>query len=98
MARSVKWTPAALADLKEIAVYIAKDSRYHAAAFVRKAKVASRSLSTFSLRARQVPEFQERNLRELLLGRYRLIFRIRDNEIQIIAFIHQARDLKSNLE
>jgi toxin ParE1/3/4 len=97
MARRVRWTPAAIEDLNEAAEYIARDSRYYAAAFVRKMKIASRSLSSMSLRARRVPEYNQDNLRELLLGNYRLIFRILDDEIQIISVINQARDLQSHL-
>jgi len=94
MARRVRWTPSALTDLEEIAGYIARDSRYYAAAFVRNVKMFSRSLEIFAERARIVPELGEENIRELLFGDYRIIFRIRENEIQITAIIHQARDLR----
>ena len=76
MARRVKWSRSALTDLVDISEYIAKDSRFYAAAFVRKVKLASHSLSKMSLRARIVPETQDENIRELLLGNYRMIFRI----------------------
>ena len=42
MARMVKWTEVAWNDLEEVSDYIAKDSRYYAAAFVRKVHDAAR--------------------------------------------------------
>src|ERR1022692_2522618 len=43
MARRVVWTEAASFDLEEAAGYIARDSRYYAAAFVREVRAAARS-------------------------------------------------------
>jgi plasmid stabilization system protein ParE len=56
MARSVSWTETAWADLEAIADYIAQDSRFYAAAFVREVREAARSLRTLSERGRVVPE------------------------------------------
>ncbi len=97
MARRVRWTPGALKDLDEIAAYIARDSRFYAAIYVRRMFAASRSLSTLPMRARIVPEVGEVNLRELLIGNYRLIFRLFELEIQIITVINQTRDLSIHL-
>jgi len=98
MARRVRWTPAALADLDDIAGYIAQDSRYYAAMFVRRIKLATGSLGTFSMRTRMVPELGDENVRELLLGEYRIIFRIMEQEVQIISVLNQARDLGRMLD
>jgi plasmid stabilization system protein ParE len=40
------WTEAALQDLDEAAEFIARDSKSYAAAFVREARQAARSLKT----------------------------------------------------
>ena len=44
MARKVEWTKVAWSDLEGVSDYIAKDSRYYAAAFVREVRDAARSL------------------------------------------------------
>ncbi len=44
MARTVRWTEVATSDLDEAADFIARDSRYYAAALVRDARAAARSL------------------------------------------------------
>jgi len=44
VARAVRWSEAATRDLEEAAEFIARDSRYYAAALVRDARTAARSL------------------------------------------------------
>ena len=95
MARRVRWTQSALNDLDNICEYIARDSQFYVAAFVNKIKLASRSLSKMSSRTRTVPETQNTNIRELLIGSFRLMFRLQGNEVQIIAILHQAQNLES---
>jgi len=93
MARKVIWTEVAWSDLEAAADYIAKDSSYYAAAFVREAREAARSLNYLEERGRIVPEFGEPNIRELFVRSYRLIYQVTEQAVYIIAFIHGARDL-----
>lgn len=85
MARKVTWTEVAWNDLEAVAEYISKDSPRYGAAFVRDVRDAARSLSHFSERGRYVPEFVNSQIRELLLGQYRLIYHITAKEVSIIA-------------
>ena len=57
MAREVIWTDPAWDDLENAAHYIAQDSEFYAAAFVREIKEAAASLATFAERGQIVPEF-----------------------------------------
>lgn len=77
----------------EAAEYIGRDSVVYAAALVTGAEKAAESLVSFPLRGRIVPELGDPDIRELFVGSYRLIFRITDEEIRIISFVHGARDL-----
>jgi len=45
------------------------------------------------MRGRRVPEYPERELRELIMGNYRLIYMIEPDRVVIVAFIHGAREL-----
>lgn len=92
MARKVEWAGSAWIDLAEIAEYLERDSPSYAGAFVREVREASRSLRSFSERGRIVPELQDPNLRELILGSYRLLYRVYENEVRIIGIVHGARD------
>src|SRR5260370_29912335 len=74
MARKVVWTETAWRDLERSADYIAEDSPGYAAAFVERVREHARSLDELTFRGRVVPELGESNVRELLIGNYRLIF------------------------
>ena len=52
MAWKIMWTESAWIDLENIARYIAEDSPYYAASFVREIKEAARSLEHFAERGR----------------------------------------------
>jgi toxin ParE1/3/4 len=93
--RRIQWTDIAIDDLKEVRDYIARDSKHYASAFVRKARDAARSLNQFAERGRHVPEFDRPDIRELIIGSYRLIYLLTSDRAQILAFIHGARDLQS---
>lgn len=89
----ITWTHTAWKDLDSIAEYIAKDSRYYSVLFVQQAREASRSLAYFARRGRVVPEFGDRNMRELFVMNYRMIYRVARSEVSIVALIHGSRDL-----
>ena len=93
MAYRVVWTAPALADLEQAAGYIAETSSVYAAAFARDVRGASRSLRQFAGRGRIVPEIGDPTVRELFVQRYRLIYRTRDEVVEIAALIHGSRDL-----
>jgi plasmid stabilization system protein ParE len=50
------------------------------------------SLAVFDERGRIVPELHQLNVRELIVQRYRLIYETFDKKVEILAFIHGARD------
>jgi toxin ParE1/3/4 len=82
--------------LQETADFIAKDSKYYASALVRDAMLAARTLRQLSRRGRVVPELNDESIRELFVQGHRLIYRITESQsVQVLAFIHSARDLPS---
>lgn len=95
MDRRVVWSNPASTDLDDITEFIARDSRAYAAGFARKVLQASRSLSQHPERGRKVPEVDDAAIRELLVGSYRLIYRIEHDRVAVLAFIHGARQLDS---
>jgi len=98
MARRIVWTEPALEDLEAAAAYIARDSPRYAAATVREARNAARSLKTFANRGRVVPELGEQAVREIFVRSFRLIYEIGNQTIFILGFIHGARDLSAPSE
>ncbi len=54
---------------------------------------AAESLSVLGERGRIVPELDEPTVRELLIGRYRLIYELGTTEVVVLAVVHGARSL-----
>lgn len=79
MAKKVVWTESAWIDLETVADFIARDSPYYAASFVREIRSHARSLSRMSARGRVVPEIGDRQIRELFVQSYRLIYKNKEN-------------------
>jgi toxin ParE1/3/4 len=94
VARTVRWTEAATRDLEEAARFIARDSPFYAAALVREARGAAKSLKALADRGRVVPEVRSSEIRELFVKSYRLIYKIDSEVIAVVAFVHGARDLQ----
>ena len=93
MARTVRWSETATRDLEEAADFIARDSRYYAAALVRVARAAARSLRTLAERGRVVPEARSPNVREIPVKSYRLIYWVAPDRVTVLAFVYGTRDL-----
>jgi plasmid stabilization system protein ParE len=92
MARKVIWADGAVADLDAAADYISKDSPAYAASFVLQSLEAARSLGNLPERGRVVPEFKREDIREIFVFSYRLIYRIDELRVSVLAFIHGRRD------
>ena len=90
--REVIWTLHAQATLDAAISYIAKDSLTAAQRMLERALEAAASLATLSERGRIVPELETPAIREVLVGRYRLIYEVQETKIEVLAFLHGARD------
>jgi toxin ParE1/3/4 len=89
----VRWTPQAADDLEAICLFIARDAPQVAAAFADRVLRATDQLAHFARLGRIVPELGIDNLREVVVGSYRVIYRIRDEDIQVLTVHHGARIL-----
>jgi addiction module RelE/StbE family toxin len=89
----VEWTPQALDDLDAICLFIARDAPQVAAVFADRAFRATDRLANYPRSGRIVPELAVENMREIILGNYRLIYRIRQDQVQVVTVHHGARCL-----
>jgi addiction module RelE/StbE family toxin len=94
MDRQVVWSQAATEDLEAVAEFISRDSPAYAGGFVRRVREATRSLREFAERGRIVPEFGDETIRELFVQSYRLIYKVEEFRVIIVALVHGRRDLK----
>lgn len=89
----VQWTPSARAALKDIKTYIARDSAAYAQNVVDGILRRTRRLKLFPYSGGVVQEYGREDLREVISGNYRVIYRIKPTVIEVVAVIHGARQL-----
>jgi toxin ParE1/3/4 len=92
----VEWTETAAKDLEEIVSYLAADSLINAEILLGKLKKKAESLETVPLRGRIVPElayFGIQTWRELLVKPYRIMYRVAERQVYVLAIFDGRRDL-----
>lgn len=90
---TIFWTEPGLDDLKAIRDYIARDSETYAGDFVESILSAVERLSTFPRLGRVVPEADVPDIRELIFRGYRILYRVDQDGVQVLAVIHGYRDI-----
>jgi len=95
MDHKVIWSPEAIEDLESIAEYISRDSIFYAQAVVTRVLETAQNIKDFPLAGRVVPELGDGRIRERLVYSYRLVYRIEDQTILIVAVIHGKRLFES---
>ncbi|TAK64764.1 MAG: type II toxin-antitoxin system RelE/ParE family toxin [Bacteroidetes bacterium] len=94
---TVHWTNTANAHLVAIYEYIAKDSPRYALRMVDKLTARSKQIAQFPYSGRIVPEYELNEVREIIEYPYRIIYRIKQEQIDVLAVIHGSRLLPENL-
>ena len=94
---NVHWTDAALTDLRAIEAYIARHSPQYARGMVERIFARSSQLENHPHIGQEVPEYGDEELRELLEDPYRIIHRVLEDQIDIVAVVHAARKLPRGL-
>jgi toxin ParE1/3/4 len=94
---NVCWTEAALGDLRAIEAYIGRRSPQYAQGMVERIFARSERLSFQPRLGPIVPEYEEETLRELFENPYRIVYRIADQQIDVVAVVHAARKFPSGL-
>ena len=82
------WSPLAIDRASEIAGYIAQDKPTAAKKWIDKIFSIVEQLISSSESGRIVPEFSDRQFRELIYGNYRIIYRIEMEQISILTIRH----------
>ncbi|MBI4519179.1 MAG: type II toxin-antitoxin system RelE/ParE family toxin [Deltaproteobacteria bacterium] len=97
MDREIVWSRWASDDLVPVAEHISRDSESYAATIVRELVAAARSLRVFAERGRRVPEYDDPAIRELIVRKYRLVYRVHPNRVEVVRIIHGAREMPSSV-
>jgi plasmid stabilization system protein ParE len=90
---TVHWTETAIAHLRAIRDYVARNSPGYAQALADRITRRSEKLADMPLLGAEVPEYADESIREVLEHPYRIIYRVIPDRIEILAVIHGARQL-----
>ena len=84
----IRWSPLAIARVSEIAEYVARDDPAAAARWVEAVFARVKQTHDFARSGRFVPEVPRRDLRELVFGNYRIIYRLDARYASILTVRH----------
>ena len=94
------WTHTAQQDLTEIIEYIAQDSVDDALAILHRLETKAALLITLPNRGRVVPELLHTGIsqyRELISAPWRIVYRVGNRQVLIMAVLDSRRDLQAVL-
>jgi len=86
-------SPKAVEDLETIIRYIAQDNPEAARKIGHQLLEKTKELSQFPFKGQKVSEFDEPNIRQLILKPYRIIYRVEEDKkrVSIARFWHASR-------
>ena len=90
------WTEQAIEKLEEYGDYIALDKPNAALKWALKIQDSVENLKKFPLLGRQVPEVNRHEIRELIEGEYRIIYRLESDLVYVITIYHSKQLLNKS--
>lgn len=91
---AIRWSRRATTDLLEIGRYIAKDSRGAARQWVARLKDRATAAAKTPRAGRQVPELARDDIREVIEGSYRIVYRVLPRAIEVLTVFEGHRTLR----
>lgn len=89
----IQWSPLAVDRISEIADYIAQGDPLAAEKWTRSLFDRVKQVKDFSKSGRYVPEINRKDIRELIYGNYRIIYRTDKKVISILTVRHSKQIL-----
>ncbi len=89
----IEWSPLAIEQVTDFALYIAEDKPMAADKWVVSIFKTVEKLSAFPKSGRMVPEFGRDEIRELIHGNYRIIYQMHFSVIEILTVRHGGQIL-----
>ncbi len=90
------WSPLSLDRIIEVSEFIAEDKPGASIKWVDSVFDSVQRLIKFPESGRSVPEINRSDIREILLGNYRIIYRIEEKSITILTVRHGKQLLSKN--
>jgi len=93
----VHWTARAEARLDAIHAYIAQDNPDAALRLVQTVLRRSEQIAAFPGSGRRVADYAREDVRELIEGQYRIVYRIGPTRIDVLTVMHVAQLLPTDV-
>lgn len=90
------WSPLAVEQVRDIATYIALDKPSVAVQWAEKIFNSVEQLSEFPNSGRIVPEINRNEIREIVNGNYRVIYKLKEKDILVLVVKSYRQILKDN--
>ena len=87
------WSPLAVDRVSEIAGYIAQDNPVAAESWINTVFKKVEDLKSFPESGRIVPEIDNKTIRELIYGNYRIIYRLEEKRLSVLTVRHEKQVL-----
>lgn len=87
----VRWTDQAADDLKAIREFIERDSPRYGRLVAERIFDATQRLEVFPLSGRIVPEVGRADVREIVLGEYRIVYRLKGETALLLTVFRSSR-------
>ena len=88
----VVWAPRAIARAAEISQYIAADRPAAAEAWVEQLFAKAATLRQHPGRGHKVPELRRDEIRQILYGKYRVIYRLDPKRVVVLTIRHRRQE------
>lgn len=89
----VRWSARSQSDLQSIYEFVRRDSPDAALALMARLISSVRRLEEFPLSGRIVPEFRRRNMREVIVGSFRVVYEVAGEEVGVVTVRNASRRL-----
>jgi toxin ParE1/3/4 len=89
----LSWSPRASRNLEESCDYIAQSSEQNARAFANEVREKVEQLIQHPRLGGRVSEYDRDDVRELLVQNYRIIYRLRGEDVEVVTIVRGARRL-----
>jgi plasmid stabilization system protein ParE len=87
----IRWTQQAVEDLRLIREFIERDSAYYGRVVAERLFAATERLEVFPMSGRVVPELGRDDVREIIAGEYRIVYRMTVDSVQLLTVFRSSR-------
>ena len=95
--RAIQWTRRAREDLSAIGEYIAVDDPVAAVRWLDRLDADVKRAADLPLSGRVVPEVRVPSVREIIRGKYRIVYRVREDAIDVLTVFEGHRRFPEDL-